>query len=290
MVTTYRPITLREALEIRSQARTILLAGGSDLMVRQRVWSGTIPQFSNPVVLISHLKELQEISLTENILQIGAGCTLAQIINDPGVPAYLKLPLSQMATPAIRNLGTIGGNICNSSPAGDTLPMLYALDARLTLQSKESARSVDIAEFITGPGHNSLQSDEILSQITVTLPGCSRYFYRKVGARQAMCISKLSFFGLADTLTEENDSLIRDVRIAFGAAAPTVIRSREAENLLKGRRCSRVPQLRGDILACYERLLSPLDDLRSSKEYRRTVALNLLDNFLTNDLQRSCVE
>jgi len=290
MVKTYRPLTLREALEIRNQTRTVLLAGGSDLMVRQRVWSGAVPEFSDPVLLIGHLKELQGISLTGNLLQIGAACTLAQIINDPGVPAYLKLPLSQMASPAIRNFASIGGNICNSSPAGDTLPLLYALDAWLTIQSKEAARSVAIADFITGPGQNSLQSDEILSQITVTLPGCSRYSYLKVGARQAMCISKLSFFGLADTLADENDRLIHDIRIAFGAVAPTVIRSPEAEALLKGSRCSQVSQLRENVLASYARLLSPLDDLRSTKKYRRTVALSLLDNFLTKDLQRSCIE
>jgi CO/xanthine dehydrogenase FAD-binding subunit len=286
MVEIYRPLTLTDALNIRSQVKTIILAGGSDLMIRHRVWSGVVPEYLDPVLLIGHLRELQGIRLQDNHLQIGAACTLAQILNDKQVPGFVKLPFSQMASPGIRNLGTLGGNICNTSPAADTLPLLYALEARLTLQGKAGVRKVNIADFISGPGQNSLQADEILCQITLPLPPYSHYAYRKVGARRANTISKLSFLALADV----DSGVIRDLRIALGAVAPVVVRSPEAEKLLIGSQCSQIPQLREDILDSYARLLRPLDDLRSSKEYRRTVALRLLDNFLTKELQRSCAE
>jgi CO/xanthine dehydrogenase FAD-binding subunit len=209
-------VNLSEALEIRSKAKTIVFAGGSDLMVKHRTWSGVVPDFSFSLLLIGHLKQLQIITVTNNSLVIGAACTLTQILNDNRIPDCIKLPISQMASPSIRNIGTIGGNICTSSPAGDTLPMLYALDARLQIQTKNSTYSVNIAEFITGPGQNILKPDEILSQIIIPLPEYNLCFYRKIGSRKANCISKLSFFGLALT----NASHIHDVKYCLGGCLP----------------------------------------------------------------------
>lgn len=280
MVKAYRPVNLSEALEIRSKEKTIIFAGGSDLMVKHRTWSGVAPDFPYPLLLIGHLEQLQGISVNNNTLKIGAACTLTQILNDRKIPDYIKLPISQMASPSIRNIGTIGGNICNSSPAGDTLPMLYALEARLEIQTKNSTYSVDIADFITGPGQNKLKPDEILSQINIPLPDYNCCFYRKVGSRKANSISKLSFFGLAHTTA----SHMHEVRIAMGAVSPTVIRSLEAETLLKGINCSQIPQLLNSILACYTNLLNPIDDLRSTKEYRKKAALELLKYFLVKEL------
>jgi Aerobic-type carbon monoxide dehydrogenase, middle subunit CoxM/CutM homologs len=273
-------VNLAKALEIRSKAKTIVFAGGSDLMVKHRTWSGVVPDFSYPLLLIGHLEQLQGITITNNILKIGAACTLTQVLNDKRIPDCIKLPISQMASPSIRNIGTIGGNICNSSPAGDTLPMLYALDARLVIQTKNNTCSVSIAEFITGPGQNKLKPDEILSQIIIPLPDYNCCFYRKVGSRKANSISKLSFFGLA----KANASHILEVKIAMGAVSPTVIRSLKAETLLKDTGRSQIPQLLNKILAYYDNLLNPIDDLRSTREYRKKVSLQLLENFLVKEL------
>jgi CO/xanthine dehydrogenase FAD-binding subunit len=280
MVKAYRPVNLAEALEIRSKEKTIVFAGGSDLMVKHRTWSGVVPDFSYPLLLIGHLEQLQGISVKNNILEIGAACTLTQILNDVRVPDCIKLPISQMASPSIRNIGTIGGNICNSSPAGDALPMLYALDAGLKIQTKNSTYSVGIADFITGPGQNKLKSDEILSQIIISLPDYNCCLYRKVGSRKANSISKLSFYGLART----NTTHIHEVKIAMGAVSPTVIRSHEAETLLKGTERSQIPQLLNEILTYYDNLLNPIDDLRSAGEYRKKVSLQLLEYFLLKEL------
>jgi CO/xanthine dehydrogenase FAD-binding subunit len=273
-------VNLAEALEIRSKVKTIVFAGGSDLMVKHRTWSGVVPDLLDTILLIGHLEQLQGITVKNNILKIGAGCTLTEILNDRRIPDCIKLPISQMASPSIRNIGTIGGNICNSSPAGDTLPMLYALDARLKIQSKNNTFSVGIADFITGPGQNKLKEDEILSQIIIPLPDYNCCFYRKVGSRKANSISKLSFFGLA----KANASHILEVKIAMGAVSPTVIRSLEAEILLKGTSRSQIPQLLDKILACYDNLLNPIDDLRSTREYRKQVSRQLLEYFLLKEL------
>jgi len=280
VVKVYRPLNLIEALDIRNNENTIVFAGGTDLMVKHREWSGAVPKFSTSLLFIGHLTELQTINIDNNSLKIGAACTLAQILNDKRIPDYLKLPIAQMASPSIRNMGTIGGNIGNSSPAGDTLPMLYALDAQLTIQSKSKTYAVGIEDFITGPGQNLLKPDEILSEITIPLSNYRQYYYRKVGSRKANCISKISFFALANG----DAAQIHEVRIAFGAVAPTVIRSFEAETLLKGINKSQISERLNDIKSSYANLLNPVDDRRSTKIYRQKVSLQLLENFLLKEL------
>jgi CO/xanthine dehydrogenase FAD-binding subunit len=280
MVKSFRPLNLTEALEIRSRENTTVFAGGSDLMVRHRVWSGVIPNFPQPLLFIGHLPELQNIRIENNLLKIGAACTLEQILRDPKIPEYLKLPVSQMASPAIRNLATLGGNICNASPAGDTLPMLYALDAQLILKSKNKTTAVNVKDFITGPGQNILQGDEIAVEIVIPLADYNQFYYRKVGSRKANCISKLSFFGLAKMEAGQ----VQAVRIAFGAVAPTVVRSTEAESLLEGVRKPHFSALLPELAGAYTPLINPIDDVRSTKKYRRTVSLRLLEHFLLKEL------
>ena len=95
-------------------------------MVRHKTWSGVAPKLPNPALMIGHLKELREIRVVDDNVRIGACCTLAEILGNGSVPDHVKLPLKQMASPSIRNIATMGGNIANASPAGDSLPMLYA--------------------------------------------------------------------------------------------------------------------------------------------------------------------
>jgi len=275
VVNAFKPVVLEEALAIRSQYETIVFNGGTDLLVRHKSWSGTSPKWPFDVLYVGDLRELQRIEVGDTKITIGAAVKLAQILGHEQIPEYVKLPIRQMGSPAIRNLGTIGGNICNASPAGDTLPMLYALDAQVTLASQNRTQTLGIKEFITGPGHIQLKPDEIVTQITIPIAGYNHYCYRKVGARKANAITKVSFFAAA----KKTGLTIEEVRIAFGAVGPTILRSEAGEALLQG-----VDE--SGLLAHYQKLLTPIDDVRSSAQYRRQVALQLLQDFLVKELRK----
>jgi CO/xanthine dehydrogenase FAD-binding subunit len=276
MVAAFRPRTLDEALGIRESRRTTLFAGGSDLMVRHRSWSGVPPTLPAPALMIGHLEELRGIGIEGDRLSIGACSTLAGIIDHPAVPECVRLPLSRMASPSIRAIATMGGNIANASPAGDTLPMLYCLDARFTLQSRSRTEIVSVADFITGPGSTILRDDQILTRIHIPLMDYTHLLFDKVAGRRANAISKLSLYAVARV----DDSCVEEVRMAFGAMAPTVVRSREAEALLTMAPTLRVSGLVERVKGCYAPLITPRDDQRSTREYRLDVAFGLLERFL----------
>jgi len=280
MVKTYTPKSVKEALTIRQQDNTVLLAGGTDLMVRYRGGPGIMPEFTKPVVFIGHLAELQTIHRTDGRLIIGAAATLSTLLANEHVPEIIKQAVRQMASPAVRNTGTIGGNICNASPAGDTLPPLYALGASVILDSLAGRRELPIGTFIKGPGKTDIRQDEIVSAIHIPEAGYNVTFYKKVGTRKADALSKLSFAGVARISGQKVEKL----GLAFGAVAPQVVRAEEAESLVIGKSAllpeAEFCQLRNK----YASLIKPIDDQRSSARYRKTVALNLLEHFITECL------
>ena len=276
MVNAYRPSTIDEALRIRNETKALPLAGGTDLMVRYKNWAGLPPKFSQPVMFVAHLHELKGIEVEGDELIIRSATTLTELLKDGRVPEVLKLAVKEMASPLVRNIATIGGNICNASPAGDTLPPLYALDAKVVLRSVEGERTVPIEDFITGPGQTVLKENEILCEIRIPMDEFDSIFYRKVGTRRANALSKVSFVGLKNLQGDRID----DIRIAFGAVAPTVVRSRDAEKMLKGIRIDEIEQIYPSIEAKYAELIRPIDDQRSTAEYRKIVSLRLLRFFL----------
>lgn len=276
MVDFLAPGTWTEALRIRQEQQVLPLAGGTDLMVRHRGWSGTLPVFDRPLLYLGNIAELQRVAADGDTLVIGAGATLTDLLEHPLVPDILKQALRQMASPAIRNRGTLGGNLCNASPAADTAPVLYAAGASVLLQSATASRTLPLDQFITGPGRTALANDELLAAIRLPLIDFNLTDYRKVGTRKANALAKLSFVGL----TQTDGQTVADFRAAFGAVAPTVVRSREIEALLRGRPVGEIPYLAGEIEAQYARLIRPIDDQRSGARYRKAVALRLLADFL----------
>ncbi|ABK99060.1 FAD binding domain-containing protein [Pelobacter propionicus] len=276
MVGAFRPQTLQQALDIRGSRMTTLFAGGSDLMVRHRSWSGIPPALPAPALMIGHIEELRNISADGDTLRIGACATLGEILGHPAVPDYVRLPLSRMASPSIRAIATLGGNIANASPAGDSLPMLYALDARLELRSCSHTEEVDVADFIGGPGRTILEDDQILTRIHIPLAQFTHLLFEKVAGRRANSIAKLSLYVVARI----SGPRVEEVRVAFGAVAPTVVRNREAEALLARTEAAHLPGRVEQVKACYAPLITPIDDQRSTREYRRDVALGLLERFL----------
>jgi CO/xanthine dehydrogenase FAD-binding subunit len=280
MVNIISPSTLEEALNIRGGLKCLIYNGGTDLMVKYKSWSSTIPKFPCDLLYIGDLKELQTIEIRAEHLILGSAVKLAQILQDRRIPEYIKYPIRQMGSPAVRNAGTLGGNLCNASPAGDTLTMLYALDATVTLANAKGFRLMKVSDFVLGPGKTGLAPEEILTYITIPLHHFNRIEYEKIGSRKANAISKLSFYGVA--LVE--GSRIEQVRIAFGAVGPTVIRIESAENLLLGADLVDIPELEDDFYAYYEKGIVPIDDVRSTKNYRKQVAMRLLREFIKKEL------
>jgi len=299
MVSAFRPSALGEALSLmgerRGGRRLVPLAGGTDLMVRWKRSGGLAPALPCPVVFVGHLAELGDVRIEDGSrnaggeggagrgarIRIGAACTFSFLLSHPAIPAPFKEIISRIASPAIRNRGTIGGNVCNASPAGDTLPYLYALDADALLQRSGGIRALPVRTLITGAGSTARQEDELLTSLEVPQAPFNVFFYRKVGARRANSCSKLSFLGLARV----EGGVVADIRMCFGAVAPTVVRSPEIEESLKGREIREVREGIPRVVRSYEGLLKPIDDRRSVARYRMEISLRLLEHFLGFELR-----
>jgi OHCU decarboxylase len=250
------------------------IAGGTDVMVQYA--AGKLPE--RKLVSIWDLPELRRIEIAEDEIRIGAGCTYTDLRRHEVVGR--EFPLLRMAARwtggvANQNRGTIGGNIVNASPAADSLPALLVYDAELILVSARGERRLPYAGFHTGYKKTLLATDELIQ--TVCLPRrFSEYFShaRKVGARNAQAISKVSIAALGRTAA----GLVEDTHIALGSVAPVPLRLTETERSLKGKRID--PELftlaRKSVVA----EIQPIDDIRSNARYRSTVASNLVIEFL----------
>jgi len=278
MVKGYYPKTIKETLRILNTVNDhSIICGGSDLMVTKK--------FDSNIIFINQIEELKEIKEESNTISIGAACVYKDMINSEIIPDILKNAMVQIASPAIRNVGSIGGNICNASPAGDTLPVLYALDATIVIASiteseKIKIKRLPISEFILGVRKINLAKNEIVTAIEIdknSYNNLTKSYYEKVGGRKASAISKLSFVGLIKV----NKDIIEDIKIAFGAVGPTSVRNRDGEKLLIGTSLSELENKKKEVLDFYEQLITPIDDQRSTAVYRKKVCLNLLDDFIT---------
>lgn len=283
MVVGYYPKTIAEALDIRKQHNDgVLVAGGSDLMVVKKIEGNAI--------FINQIDEIQNIELDdkEEVLRIGAGVTYSQMLASELVPNVLKQAVELIASPAIRNVGTMVGNVCNASPAGDTLPVLYALDAVIVKAKKNIDGDIEysrepISSFIVGVRKITLELDEMVTAIelpTKIYESMNVVNYEKVGARDAEAISKASFVGLSKI---ENGKII-DWRVAFGSVGITVIRNLQLEDKVKNLSLEELKEKKDSILKEYDELIHPIDDQRSTAVYRKKVCLNLLGEFIDNIL------
>ncbi len=272
----YRPETLTEALRIRRETGAVPFAGGTDLMVKHKRWTGLPPGFPRDVLFLSHLKELKGLEVREKTLVIGAGVTLAELARCPETPPLLREAVLSIAAPAIRNIATLAGNVCNASPAGDGTCALYALDASVEVRSLEGPREIPVTQFITGPGRTLLNEDELVVAIRVPLRPANVHLFRKVGTRKANALAKLSFAAVG----EVKDGIANTLAFSFGAVGPTVVRSTELEKRMAGRSLSELKGMIPSLLNDYGALIVPIDDQRSTAAYRKQVVLNLLENFL----------
>ncbi|MGH9147513.1 MAG: FAD binding domain-containing protein [Vicinamibacterales bacterium] len=256
------PRSLTDALRmLRDDGPLVPMAGCTDLYVSLNFGALNDQRFLN----LWRLEDLRRIEIRRKALWVGALATYTQIVRSPLIRAHLPMLASaarEIGGAQIQNRGTIGGNVANGSPAGDTLPVLAVADATVVLRSASGTRRVPFSAFYTGYRRSVLRADELIEGFEIA-PIAGRQWFRKVGTRAAQAIAKVVMAGVAG----------QPPRVALGSVAPTVVRALKTEEVLAS----------GGSLAEAQRALSleiaPVDDLRSTAEYRKRVAANLLARF-----------
>jgi CO/xanthine dehydrogenase FAD-binding subunit len=279
-VTAMRDVFLPETLDdffriMEKDPGVALYAGGTDLLVKMR--SGSMEP--SCLVCIERISALQGVEDQGQEIFIGAGTTHGRLLSDPTVREHLPVlhkAVSVLASPPIRHMGTIGGNIVTASPAGDTLPALYVLGAEAEIRSANQSRRVPIGDFILGPGSVDLRQGEILA--AVRIPKDTRWnihHYEKVGRRKAQACAVASMAALLELSPEGR---IENARLAWGSVGPTVVTSDHIERMLKGKvLCTDTLE---QLVSHIHIAISPIDDIRASAEYRQWVAGNLIFRLL----------
>ncbi len=275
MVETLIAKNIDDALELKSKHNAIIFAGGTDLMVEYLRGSNLIAKFEKPVLFINSIAELKGIKEDGNNIIIGALTTFDEIIKSPLIPQVLKDSASGIAGPPIRNIATIGGNICNASPSADSLPSLYAMDSVLILKSKDSQREVKIKDFITGVSKTIIKDDEILTHIMIPKKNYEYSFYKKIGTRKANALSKLAICAL---VCKENDKY--RFKISFCTLGVTVTRDESIEEKFITSNIDDWKNKIKDIQEAYSAIMKPRDSARSTALYRKKCALNLIKYFM----------
>jgi CO/xanthine dehydrogenase FAD-binding subunit len=248
-----------------------LVAGGTDFIsgLRKGVWS--YPDGVH-VIDVRHLSGLQEITLDQGIVHVGAATRLADIIRSPIIQEHAPLlahAVQDMASLQVRNSATIGGNLCTASPAADTAPPLLVLEAEVEIVDGEGkARTLPLTDFFQGPGQCvGRPGSSLLTSIRFPALKENDHTYRhKMGLRRAFTISVIS---MAMKARMQNGTC-EDICLAFGAVAPTPIRARDTEDLLRGRTLSLERIEQASAQASQE--VNPISDVRASAEYRRDMA------------------
>ena len=256
------PRSLTDALKmLSSEGPLVPMAGCTDLYVALNFGTLRPTRFLN----LWRLDSLRGIETHGTTLRIGALTTFTEIIKSGMIRRRLPMLIAaarEVGGVQIQNRGTLGGNVANASPAGDTLPVLLAVDAIVVLRSVSGTRRVPMTSFYTGYRQTAARPDELI--VAFEIPAVrGRQWFRKVGTRAAQAIAKIVVAGVWDTKP----------RLAIGSVAPTPLRLSQTEEAL-GTGASLA-----DAQDLLQREIAPIDDLRSTAEYRRQVAANLLAQF-----------
>ncbi|MFQ5523780.1 MAG: FAD binding domain-containing protein [Acidimicrobiia bacterium] len=257
----HRPATLEEALRLATEIPgSRFIAGGTDLLVPES--NGRLA----PPALISlrRLPELGDISVSDRV-RIGATVPLTDILAHPEIstryPA-LAASIRVLGSPQIRNVATLGGNLCNASPAADTAPALLAYAATVEIRGLEATRELPLEDFFLGPGETALQPGEILTAVWLAPPaeGARSVFLRQGRVTMDLAIASVAAFARFDGAS------FTGVRLAAGAVAPTPVRLRRTEAVVEG--TSLDSGIRAEAAKIAREEISPISDLRSSASYR----------------------
>ncbi len=240
------------------------IAGGTDLVVGARQGKAPLP---TSLVAIDRLAELAQIEPTDGGIRIGASVTHARLMTDPTiVNKYTALAdaAALVGSPSTRNVGTLGGNVMNASPAMDTGAPLMVLGAVVQIQSARRSRTVDLSDLWTGPGQTSAKVDELCVAIDLpSRPARSGSAYVRLEYRRAM---EIAVVGAAASVTLADDGTISDGSVALSAVAPTIIEVDGVAEIMAGH----LPDATGSaIAAAAAEAAEPISDLRASDSYRR---------------------
>jgi carbon-monoxide dehydrogenase medium subunit len=259
----YRFGTLNEALRfLRNNPDSKIIAGGTDLIIQLR--SKKIE--ARKILDISRVSELRYVREESEYVKIGALTTIEELKNSGVIKVYaqpLWRAVNNFAVWQVRNTATIGGNICNASPAADTVPPLIVLEAKLKLQNIERVREVKVEEFFKGPGETIIEKDEILTEVVIPKKDSGwRYSFIKLGKRHSHILSIIS---VAAGL-KIDDNKIEDIIIALGSVAPTPVRAKSVEEYLRKRQATSklIEEASGEVV----KDIKPISDVRASAEYR----------------------
>ena len=260
----------RELAEHLQTGDAAILCGGTDFLVKMRSGLATPKRLLD----ISDLAALRSIRYEGDVLVVGAATPETEVLEHPNVEARLPLlatALKTLGSLQIRNRASIGGNLVNASPAADSAIALLVYDATVEIVGSEGARTLPVSEFFVGPGRTVLAPAEYIRAIRVPIPEKPMTaFFHKVGKRRALTISIASVGAL---LRVDGDT-IREARFAAGSVAPTPLRLTELEAFLEGRTLS--DALVDEARALAARSVSPIDDVRATAAYRRTVVGDLV--------------
>jgi carbon-monoxide dehydrogenase medium subunit len=290
-----RPDSLKEALTLLSQYenRAGIMAGGTDLLAMMKKGL-EVPEV---ILNIEGLCELNYIQLEDSgILRIGAITSLAEIEESLIIRqrfSVLSEAASMMGSPTIRKRATIGGNLCNAAPSADTMPALMVLGATIVIESREGQNSVSVDELFLGPGQTILQSGQIVTEIEIPeLASGSGAAYIKHKRRAG---ADLAVAGVAAMATISGDysksgsrPIIQEIKLALAAVAPTPIRAKKAETLLRGQEISSGLLAAAGAVAANE--CSPIDDVRSSAIYRKKLIEVLVPRAIRAAIERAKVK
>lgn len=260
------PKTIDEALLLlsRYEGRVRVIAGGTDLVPKLKRREIKAPEY---IIDLKGIPSLDYIRYGEDTgLSLGALVTINAVESSPIIQekfSVLFQAAQSIGSAQVRNRGTVAGNICNAVPSADTAPALLTLEAKLKLISQKGIRIVNIEDFFTGPNETVLNDEEILQEIQVpNLPPHSRGVYLKLTPR---CSMDLAIVGVAAVALEGTSC--KDIRIALGAVAPTPIRARRAEGIIRGQ--SFTDEIVEKVAQTAADESRPIDDHRASAEYRR---------------------
>lgn len=273
------PRTLEEVMRVVAAKNATMLAGGTDLLPR---WTKGLVRRPPAVVDLKRVAELKGVARINGEIRVGACALLSEIASDAIIRAaapVLAEAADRVACPQIRNRATIGGNLCNASPAADTAVPLILLDAVLELASSGpggmTAREIPVADFFRGPGSTVLAPGEILAHVRFKpLPETVFAAWDKFGTRRAMEIAVASV-GAALKL---EDGVVAHARVGYGSVAPVPMRGRKAEVQLVGHPLS--AEVIGKCEAAAREEIAPITDVRASEAYRREVVGVMLRRML----------
>jgi len=280
----WAPQTLPEALEHLRAKDVTILAGGTDLMVQTHAGRARL---GSTLLNIRRIGALHTIARDGEGVRIGALCTMNELQREALIKQHFDILLQacdHFASDQLRNNATIGGNVCNASPAGDSLVPLLVLDAQVELQSKPNGstqtRRLPLAEFITGPGKTRRDPHELVTALWLPLPkpGFVGRFY-KFGTRPALDISAISI-GIGGV---RQGQTLTDVRLAYGAVAATPMRATAAEAALEGQVLN-AASIEAAAAAARDEV-RPIDDVRASAWYRRELVHNMTLRMLQDESQ-----